>query len=158
MSMIRDVEKFHQAYGVADAEWPPSKELMDLRESLIVEEWEEYLAAVSVVRLQPNLNADVQVADALADLAYVVIGTMISYFGAETAERVWAEVQRSNMSKFGEDGKPVYREDGKVLKGPNFSPPDLEKALRPCPDCNNTGRVPDNNDFIDCRCTEKGKP
>lgn len=129
--MIKDVDKFHRAFGVTRAEWPPSRELMDLREALIEEEWNEYLLAITIMRTQPEVNTDVEVADALADLAYVVIGTAISYFGPQAFQRVWDEVHRSNMSKLGEDGKPIYREDGKVLKGLNFTPPDLEKALRP---------------------------
>jgi len=67
------------------------------------------------------------VADAIADLLYVVYGAALT-FGIPTAE-VFAEVHRSNMTKLGDDGLPIYRDDGKVLKGPHYSPPDLAPIL-----------------------------
>ena len=70
----------------------------------------------------------VETADALADLIYVIYGMALET-GIDLAA-VLAEVQRSNMSKLGADGKPVYREDGKVLKGPGYFPPNVEAVLR----------------------------
>ena len=70
----------------------------------------------------------VEAADALADLIYVIYGMALET-GIDLAS-VLAEVQRSNMSKLGADGKPVYREDGKVLKGPDYFPPNVEAVLR----------------------------
>lgn len=77
----------------------------------------------------PHLNADdlVGVADAIADLLYVVHSAAIT-FGIPVAA-VFAEVHRSNLTKLDDSGEPVYRADGKVMKGPNFSPPDLLPVL-----------------------------
>ena len=72
-------------------------------------------------------RSTVEAADALADLVYVVYGMALET-GIDLAA-VLAEVQRSNMSKLGPDGRPVYREDGKVLKGPGYVPPDVAGAL-----------------------------
>ena len=69
----------------------------------------------------------VEVADALADQLYILLGTMISHGMQDVIEDIFDEVHRSNMSKLGSDGKPIYREDGKILKGPNFSPPNIAK-------------------------------
>ncbi len=71
----------------------------------------------------------IEVADALADQLYILLGTMISHGMQDVIEDIFDEVHRSNMSKLGEDGKPIYREDGKILKGPNYSPPDVSKYL-----------------------------
>ena len=70
----------------------------------------------------------VAVADALTDILYVTYGAGHA-FGINL-DKCFTEVQRSNMSKLGEDDKPIYREDGKVMKGPNFSEPDLENILQ----------------------------
>jgi len=71
----------------------------------------------------------IEVADALADQLYILLGTMISHGMQDVIEDIFDEVHRSNMSKLGPDGKPLYREDGKVLKGPNYSPPNVSKYL-----------------------------
>ena len=73
-------------------------------------------------------NDIVAVADALTDILYVTYGAGHA-FGIDL-DKCFTEVQRSNMSKLGEDDKPIYREDGKVMKGPNFSEPDLENILQ----------------------------
>ena len=65
--------------------------------------------------------------DAVCDLIYVLAGSLVS-FGVDL-DKCFAEVHRSNMSKLGEDGKPIVREDGKILKGPNFTPPDLRSII-----------------------------
>ena len=70
----------------------------------------------------------VAVADALTDILYVTYGAGHA-FGINL-DKCFTEVQRSNMSKLGENGKPIYREDGKVMKGPNFSEPDLKSILQ----------------------------
>ena len=93
-----------------------------LRYRLGKEELVEYLDACN----QDNL---IEVTDALADQLYILLGTMIAHGMQNVIEDVFDEVHRSNMSKLGADGKPIYRDDGKVLKGPNFSPPNLEKFL-----------------------------
>src|SRR6185369_7113579 len=87
---------------------------------LIREEYKELLDAV-------ENGSFVEVIDALADMTYVIFGMAIEC--GTNLDLVLEEVQRSNMSKLGEDGKPIYREDGKVLKGPNFSKPDIPAVL-----------------------------
>jgi len=98
----------------------PDKETQVLRYALIHEELNEFVDAMKKEDL-------VEVADALTDLLYVVYGAGHA-FGIDL-DKCFAEVQRSNMSKLGEDGKPMYRDDGKVMKGPNFSEPQLEECL-----------------------------
>jgi predicted HAD superfamily Cof-like phosphohydrolase len=86
------------------------------------EENEEYLEAA-------NNNDLVEVADALGDMLYILCGTIIEHGMQDKIEEVFNEIQRSNMSKLGEDGKPIYREDGKVLKGPNYFKPNIKDIL-----------------------------
>ena len=87
------------------------------------EENDEYIEAVE--------NDDiVEVADALGDMLYILCGTIIEHGMTELIEEVFDEIHRSNMSKLGEDGNPVYREDGKVIKGPNFFKPDIAKIIK----------------------------
>lgn len=93
-----------------------------LRYRLGKEELDEYLEAC-------NNNELIEVADALADQLYILLGTMVAHGMKDVIEDIFDEVHRSNMSKLGEDGKPIYREDGKILKGPNFSKPNLTKYL-----------------------------
>jgi predicted HAD superfamily Cof-like phosphohydrolase len=98
----------------------PGKQIEDLRVELIREELEELKEAIA--------NSDaVEVADALTDLLYVVYGAGHA-FGMDL-DRCFKEVHASNMSKLGDDGKPIHREDGKVMKGPDFFQPNLHKCL-----------------------------
>jgi predicted HAD superfamily Cof-like phosphohydrolase len=86
------------------------------------EENEEYLDAAN--------NRDlIEVADALGDMLYILCGTIIEHGMQHKIEEVFDEIQKSNMSKLGTDGKPIYREDGKVLKGPNYFKPDINSIL-----------------------------
>ncbi len=124
-SSIKSVKEFHKAYGLGINETPvvnlgEAKNL--LRYNLMKEENEEYLEAA-------NNNDLIQVADALGDMLYILCGTIIEHGMQLKIEEVFQEIQRSNMSKLAEDGKPVLREDGKVLKGPNYFPPNLGKIL-----------------------------
>lgn len=96
-------------------------EVKELRCALVEEEVGELRAAV-------ESDDIVGIADAVADLLYVVHGAALT-FGIPVNE-VFAEVHRSNMTKLGDDGEPVVRADGKVMKGPNYSPPRLEPILR----------------------------
>lgn len=66
---------------------------------------------------------------ALGDMMYILCGTILSHGMQHKIEEVFEEIQRSNMSKLGEDGKPIYREDGKVLKGPNYFKPNIAKII-----------------------------
>ena len=118
------VKEFMDSFGQevkSKPEWP-NDETMELRIDLIEEELGELKDAI--------IDGDgtlVDVADALSDLLYVVYGAGHS-FGIDL-DKCFAEVHRSNMSKLDDDGLPFYREDGKVLKGPNFSEPDLTSVL-----------------------------
>lgn len=86
------------------------------------EENREYLEAAQ----QGDL---VEVADALGDMLYILCGTILEHGMQHKIEAVFEEIQRSNMSKLGADGKPIHREDGKVLKGPNYFRPDIQAIL-----------------------------
>ena len=122
---IAAVHEFHSAFGLGINQKPvadlgEAKNL--LRYNLMKEENEEYLEAA-------NNNDLTEVADALGDMLYILCGTIIEHGMQHKIEEVFDEIQRSNMSKLGSDGKPVLREDGKVLKGPNYFKPDIKKVL-----------------------------
>ena len=122
---IRKVQQFHEAFGVAVADAPigaVSAELRALRVKLLEEELEEY-------KLASAAGDIVAVADALTDLAYVLFGTYVTHGLQDSADALFDEVHRSNMSKLDQDGRPIYREDGKVLKSAQFSEPDLGAVL-----------------------------
>ncbi|MFD0796917.1 hypothetical protein ACFQZJ_05565 [Maribacter chungangensis] len=122
---INCVKLFHQSFGLGvSKELKPdlgaSKNL--LRFNLMDEENKEYLEAAT--------NKDmVEVADALGDMLYILCGTILEHGMQHKIEEVFYEIQRSNMSKLGIDGKPIYRDDGKVLKGPNYSKPNIAFIL-----------------------------
>lgn len=122
---LNHVEKFHDTFGIPNEYTPKatiSNDLIDLRFKLMAEENEEYLEAAK--------NGDlVEVADALGDMMYILCGTILSHGMQHKIEEVFEEIQRSNMSKLGEDGKPIYREDGKVLKGPNYFKPNIARII-----------------------------
>ena len=117
------VRNFMKAFGQEVKRSPefPTEETAKLRIELIVEELNELIDAKEDKDL-------IGIADALTDILYVTYGAGHA-FGIDLDE-CFREVQRSNMSKLGEDGKPIYREDGKVLKGPNYSEPNLKKTLQ----------------------------
>lgn len=122
---IEAVKTFHEAYKLGYELSPTANlgiEKNTLRYKLMREENEEYLEAAN--------NGDiVEVADALGDMLYILCGTIIEHGLQDKIEEVFNEIQRSNMSKLGEDGEPIYREDGKVLKGPNYFKPNIEDIL-----------------------------
>ncbi|PWG06816.1 pyrophosphohydrolase domain-containing protein [Polaribacter aquimarinus] len=122
---IAAVHAFHTAFKLNIQDVPTvdiSEERKQLRFELMKEENEEYLEAA-------NNNDLVEVADALGDMLYILCGTIIEHGMQDKIEEVFNEIQQSNMSKLGEDGKPIYREDGKVLKGPNYFKPNIKKVL-----------------------------
>tara|TARA_R110002020_G_scaffold293535_5_gene509093 strand:- start:13945 stop:14334 length:390 start_codon:yes stop_codon:yes gene_type:complete len=122
---IASVHEFHTAFGLGINEKPHAdlgKAKNMLRYNLMKEENEEYLEAA-------NAGDLIEVADALGDMLYILCGTIIEHGMQDKIEEVFEEIQRSNMSKLGEDGKPVYREDGKVLKGPNYFKPELKRII-----------------------------
>lgn len=120
------VKEFHNAFGLGSSETPRGtlgESVNVLRYNLMKEENEEYFEAVQ--------NNDLtEIADALGDMLYILCGTIIEHGLQHKIEEVFDEIQRSNMSKLGADGKPVYREDGKVMKGPNYFKPNFEAILR----------------------------
>lgn len=120
---LQAVAAFHSAFGLGISPKPTAQldaDLVKLRFNLMKEENEEYLEAALT-------NDLVEVADALGDMLYILCGTMLEHGMQDKIEAVFEEIQCSNMSKLGADGKPVYREDGKVMKGPNYQKPDLNK-------------------------------
>jgi predicted HAD superfamily Cof-like phosphohydrolase len=122
---IKCVKLFHETFGLGvsielKSDLGASKNL--LRFNLMDEENREYLEAA--------MNKDmVEVADALGDMLYILCGTILEHGMQHKIEEVFNEIQSSNMSKLGGDGKPIYREDGKVLKGPNYFKPNIEAIL-----------------------------
>ena len=123
---IQAVKEFHKAFKLDYLEQPKANiglEKNKLRFNLMREENEEYLEAA-------NNNDITEVADALGDMLYILCGTIIEHGMQHKIDEIFNEIQSSNMSKLGADGNPIYREDGKVLKGPNYFKPDIEGALK----------------------------
>ncbi|WP_297516688.1 nucleoside triphosphate pyrophosphohydrolase family protein [Flavobacterium sp.] len=124
---LEAVAEFHQAFGLGIRNTSTAdlgESTHRLRFNLMKEENEEYWEAVQ--------NNDLtEIADALGDMLYILCGTILEHGLQHKIEAVFEEIQRSNMSKLGADGKPVYREDGKVMKGPNYFKPDVAKILEP---------------------------
>ncbi len=123
-SQFMAVKEFHEHYAVPVGDKPHllNARRAAFRRALIEEEFQEFLDAVEEGDL-------VNAAKELADLAYVVNGTAVEMgFDLDIVVRA---VHKSNMSKLGADGKPIYREDGKVLKGPNYVEPNIAQVLYP---------------------------
>ena len=122
MSNFKKVKAFMNTYGqdVKEKASFPKDAIIKLRVDLIEEELNELKEAI-------KNNDLVEVADALTDILYVTYGAGHS-FGLDL-DKCFDEVQRSNMSKLGEDGNPIYNDSGKVMKGPNYSAPDLKKII-----------------------------
>jgi predicted HAD superfamily Cof-like phosphohydrolase len=123
--IIEQVEHFHTSFGISNNYSPTSKlskEEVLLRYNLMKEENEEYLEAAN--------NGDiVEIADALGDQLYILCGTILKHGLQHKIEEVFNEIQRSNMSKLDANGKPIYREDGKILKSELYFKPDISKIL-----------------------------
>ena len=123
MSNFEKVGKFMKTFGqeVKNKADFPTKKILDLRLDLIREELEELKVALN--------NKDIkEVADALTDILYVTYGAGHA-FGIDL-DKCFEEVQNSNMSKLDKNGKPIYNENGKVMKGPNYFKPNLSKFIR----------------------------
>ena len=122
---ITAVQSFHEAFGLGVKESQTADlgiEKNLLRYKLMREENEEYLDAAN--------NKDlIEVADALGDMLYILCGTILEHGMQYKIDAVFNEIQRSNMSKLGGDGKPIYRNDGKVMKGPNYFKPNILKII-----------------------------
>lgn len=122
---LKAVELFHTTYGLGVSQTPQADlgtDKNELRFNLMKEENEEYLEAA-------QNNDLIEVADALGDMLYILCGTILEHGLQYKIEEVFDQIQKSNMSKLGEDGKPIYREDGKVMKGPNYFKPDFSEIL-----------------------------
>jgi len=123
--VIGHVRDFHEAFGIKNNDAPTARltpKDYRLRYDLMKEENEEYLEAAE--------NGDmVEIADALGDMLYILAGTMLKHGMQDKIEEVFTEIQRSNMSKLDADGKPIYREDGKVLKSELYTRPNIASIL-----------------------------
>ncbi len=119
MSNFEDVKTFMRTFGQIVETKPqfPDDKTVKLRYELIKEELDELEEAMKTKNLK-------EVADALTDILYVTYGAGCAY-GIDL-DKCFKEVQRANMSKLGKDGKPIYNEKGKVMKGPNYSEPNLK--------------------------------
>ncbi|MDP4637329.1 MAG: nucleoside triphosphate pyrophosphohydrolase family protein [Crocinitomicaceae bacterium] len=123
--IIHAVETFHDSFGIENHYQPISdltEKEVQLRFDLMKEENEEYLEAAK--------NGDmVEIADALGDQLYILCGTILRHGLQDKIVEVFEEIQRSNMSKLDADGKPIYREDGKVLKSDRYFKPNIAAIL-----------------------------
>jgi predicted HAD superfamily Cof-like phosphohydrolase len=127
IEVINEVEKFHNAFGIKN-HYQPETNLTEaeceLRFNLMKEENEEYLEA--------SKRGDiVEIADALGDQLYILCGTILRHGLQDKMIEVFQEIQRSNMSKLDKDGKPIYREDGKVMKSELYFKPNIKAILNP---------------------------
>ena len=123
---ISAVTALHKAFRLGVNNTPTTdidEDTMRLRFSLMEEENKEYYDAIKKKDL-------IEVADALGDMLYILCGTIITHGMQDVIDEVFEEIQQSNMSKLGNDGKPIYRKDGKVLKGPNYFRPNIAKILK----------------------------
>jgi len=122
---INNVREFHEAFLIGNEDEPKAQIGESdylLRYKLMREENEEYLEAAQ--------NGDlVEIADACGDMLYILCGTLLKHGLQHKIEEVFTEIQRSNMSKLDENGKPIYREDGKVLKSNKYFKPDIATIL-----------------------------
>lgn len=121
-SNLENVLEFHQAFGAPVGDAPKINDRAELRINLIEEELNELKFAIAD-------NDIVETADALVDLIYVINGTIAEFGLHKVIGSLHQEVHRSNMSKLDDNGKPILREDGKILKSKNFTPPNLERLI-----------------------------
>ena len=123
--IMNAVKEFHTSFGIDHKSEPTAaldEKTINLRHRLMAEENDEYLEAA-------KNNDLVQVADALGDKLYILCGTIISHGLQHKIVEVFEEIHRSNMSKLDADGKPIYREDGKVMKSELYFLPNIESIL-----------------------------
>lgn len=132
--MLKEVKEFHEIFN-HPINANLTEDLIRLRYKLIEEEFMESSEELATLVIQINhkatpeaiIKTKAKLTKELSDMLYVIYGTAVSL--GLPLEEGFKEVHRSNMSKLGEDGKPIYREDGKVLKGPNYTEPDMEKLF-----------------------------
>ena len=125
LEKINSVKEFHHVFKIGSREVPEGKideaEYL-LRHRLMQEENEEYLEACKRGDL-------VEIADALGDKMYILFGTILKHGLQYKIEEIFDEIQRSNMSKLNDNGQPIIREDGKIMKSNNYFKPDIKKIL-----------------------------
>ena len=124
-SILNKVRKFHEVFGLDHHDEPQAvinDRIIELRHRLMAEENDEYLEAAK----EGNLTL---VADALGDKLYILCGTIIAHGLQHKIVEVFDEIHRSNMSKLDENGKPIYREDGKILKSEGYFKPNISSVL-----------------------------
>ncbi|MFN8155485.1 MAG: nucleoside triphosphate pyrophosphohydrolase family protein [Bacteroidia bacterium] len=124
-NILNSVKEFHEVFGLDYHETPKtdiSDRIIELRHRLMAEENDEYLEAAKAGDLT-------QVADALGDKLYILCGTIIAHGLQHKIVEVFEEIHRSNMSKLDENGKPIYREDGKIMKSNRYFLPDIRSIL-----------------------------
>ena len=122
---INHVKLFHESFGIENKTRPSSnlsEKVYNLRYNLMKEENDEYLDACEKGDM-------VEIADALGDMMYILCGTILSHGLQGKIEEIFEEIQRSNMSKLDENGKPIYRQDGKILKSKKYFKPNFSKIL-----------------------------
>jgi predicted HAD superfamily Cof-like phosphohydrolase len=121
---IKSVEEFHNVFQIGNSSEIKLIEEKDytLRYNLIKEENEEYLDACKKGDI-------IEIADALGDQLYILFGTILKHGLQHKIEEVYDEIHRSNMSKLDENGQPIFREDGKILKSNLYFKPDIKKVL-----------------------------
>jgi predicted HAD superfamily Cof-like phosphohydrolase len=126
LSKIMHVHHFHETFKIGNANEPTLINERDytLRYNLIKEENDEYLEAC-------RNNDLVEIADALGDQLYILFGTILKHGLQHKIEEVFDEIQRSNMSKLDENGEPIYREDGKILKSNLYFRPNIKAIVQP---------------------------
>lgn len=123
---IEFVEEFHNSFKIKNNHQPTADidpSVIELRYNLMKEENDEYLEAAKDGDL-------VEIADALGDQLYILCGTILTHGMQHKIWEVFEEIQRSNMSKLDENGQPIYREDGKVLKSNLYFKPNIEKIIK----------------------------
>jgi predicted HAD superfamily Cof-like phosphohydrolase len=122
---INKVKKFHEVFLIGNEESPKAivgESTYSLRHRLMQEENEEYLDACKSGDM-------VEIADALGDMLYIWCGTVLKHGMQDVIAEVFDEIQRSNMSKLDENNQPIFRDDGKVMKGVNYFKPDIKRIL-----------------------------
>ena len=124
-NILDQVQEFHEVFGLEYHETPQavvSERIIALRHRLMAEENDEYLEAA-------QNNDLIQIADALGDKLYILCGTIIAHGLQHKIVEVFEEIHRSNMSKLDEQGRPIYREDGKIMKSEKYFLPDIDGVL-----------------------------
>ena len=125
LEKINKVKEFHETFKLEFHDTPISEvnpSIVELRHRLMQEENDEYLEAC-------RNNDLTQIADALGDKMYILFGSIIAHGLQYKIEEIFDEIHRSNMSKLDDNGKPIYREDGKIMKSENYFLPQIEEIL-----------------------------